>query len=70
MRLAGAPAAYDPGDQARLRQALQKADDENLKRGRDVRLQNGERLILKDTVTGNLYAVSIASGSLTVSGPL
>ena len=32
----------------------------------DVRLQNGERLILKDTVTGTLYSVEVHSGVLTV----
>lgn len=33
MKLAAAPAQYDAGDQARLRGALERADDQNLKRG-------------------------------------
>ncbi len=33
MRLAAAPARYDPADQARLRGALEQADADNLKRG-------------------------------------
>jgi hypothetical protein len=33
MKLAAAPPTYDPGDQSRLRGALEQADAENLKRG-------------------------------------
>ena len=33
MKLASAPPQYDAGDQARLRGALERADDQNLKRG-------------------------------------
>lgn len=33
MKLASAPAQYDPGDQSRLRGALEQADADNLKRG-------------------------------------
>ncbi len=33
MKLAAAPARYDPADQARLRGALERADAQNLKRG-------------------------------------
>lgn len=33
MKLSAAPTTYDPGDQARMRQAIQDADRDNLKRG-------------------------------------
>jgi hypothetical protein len=33
VKLPVAPAQYDPGDQARLRGALERADDQSLKRG-------------------------------------
>lgn len=70
MNLATPPDKYDRSDHARVRQAIQAADKENFKKGRDVRLENGERLILKDTVTGDLYQLQFKSGVLTVTGPL
>ena len=33
MKLAPAPAAYDPADQARVRAQIERADAQNLKRG-------------------------------------
>jgi hypothetical protein len=33
VKLAAAPPTYDPGDQSRLRGALERADADNLKRG-------------------------------------
>jgi hypothetical protein len=33
VKLASAPAQYDPADQARLRGALERADADNVKRG-------------------------------------
>lgn len=34
-------------------------------KGADVRLENGERLILKDTVTGQRWSIYVASGVIT-----
>ena len=64
MILPAAPGAYDRVDQTKLRDALQRADGETLKRGRDVELGAG-RLILTDTVTGQRYALKMAGGSVS-----
>ena len=66
MILASAPAAYDRADQAALRDALQRADAEALKRGRDVELGRG-RLIV--TSPGGLrFALTVADdGSLATA---
>lgn len=64
MILSSAPGAYDRADQARMRDVLQRADAENLKRGRDVELGRG-RLILTDEATGARYALSMTSGVAT-----
>ena len=45
MILSTAPAAYDRADQASLRDTLQRADAENLKRGRDVELGRGRLIV-------------------------
>ena len=64
MILSSAPGAYDRADQAALRETLQRADAENLKRGRDVELGRG-RLIVTDEATGLRYALSISGGTAT-----
>ena len=61
MILSSAPAAYDRADQARMRDSLQRADAENLKRGRDVELGRG-RLIVTDEATGLRYALTMSAG--------
>lgn len=70
MNLAGAPGAYDPRDQAKLRQALQQADAQNFKSGRDLRLENGERLILKASDGSRWALVVSTAGVLSTTGPL
>ena len=66
MILGSAPAAYDRADQAALRDALQRADAESLKRGRDVELGRG-RLILTSP-GGFRFAVTVADdGSLATA---
>ena len=64
MILPGAPNAYDRSDQARVRDTIQRADAENLKRGRDVELGRG-RLIVTDGATGLRYALSMTEGVAT-----
>lgn len=56
MNLSEAPALYDQADQARVRAALQRADGENLKRGRDIALGSA---FLKP---GSVYNVTAHSG--------
>lgn len=41
MNLVHAPQAYSQQDQARIRDDIEKADQENLKRGRDIELGSG-----------------------------
>jgi hypothetical protein len=67
VKLAKAPGAYDAAEQNRLRAALEAADRESLKRGRDLELAGGARLILQDTVTGARYALTVASGAVTLT---
>jgi len=57
---------YDRADQAQLRDALRRADADNLKRGRDVSLGEA-RLILTDGVTGDRYALTVMGGVLGVA---
>lgn len=64
MILSSAPNAYDRADQASLRDAVQRADAANLKRGRDVELGAG-RLIITDDVTGQRYALTMSSGAVS-----
>ena len=64
MMLGSAPGTYDRAEQARMRETLQRADAENLKRGRDVELGRG-RLIVTDEATGLRYALSISDGAAT-----
>ena len=45
---------------------LEAADRQNRKAGADVEISAG-RLILTDSVTGDRVAVSVASGSVTVT---
>ena len=66
MNLASPPDAYSRADQAQMREALRRADGDNHKRGRDLVVGPG-KLVLTDTVTGALYAVSVASGVLVLS---
>lgn len=65
MILPSPPAAYDRADQAQLRDALRRADSDNLKRGRDLALGSA-RLILTDAVTGERYVVTVSGGVLGV----
>ena len=64
MILSSAPASYDRADQARMRETLQRADTENVKRGRDVELGRG-RLIVTDEATGLRYALTLSGGIAT-----
>ncbi len=66
MILPDAPNAYDRADQANMRAALKVADAQNIKRGQDYEV-GAARVILTDTVTKARYALTVASGSLTVT---
>lgn len=47
MNLAPAPERYDRAQEQRTREETRRADEENFKRGRDLFLVQGERLVLK-----------------------
>lgn len=66
MNLPRATPAYDATDQERMRVDVTDADRENRKRGQDVEIAGSERLILKDTVTGTRYSLTIASGAVAL----
>jgi hypothetical protein len=58
------------GPDPELRAAIERADAENHKRGRDIEVGPNCRVILTDTVTGDRYALTSASGALVLTGPL
>lgn len=70
MILQPAPPAYNAGDQNRVREAVSRADSENIKFGKDAILARGERLVLVSP-DGTQYALSVDNaGTLsTVSYP-
>lgn len=68
MKLSRTLPYYDEADQTQLRVAIERADDENLKRGRDleihpariiVRSPNGSRWAITVSNTGTLSATAI-----------
>jgi hypothetical protein len=63
MILPSPPVGYDRADQAQMRDAVRRADNENHKRGRDLELGSA-RLILTDAATGERYVLSVAGGVL------
>ena len=78
MKLGQAPLKYDPGDQARMRGALERADAQNWKRGSDVSLVNVKltvdgRNVLTDQasdVTGALGYTPVNKAGDTMTGAL
>jgi hypothetical protein len=62
MNLPKPPAAYDAADQAQLRRSLEAADARNMKSGTVL-----DRILMRDTATGAVVTVTIASGVLAIS---
>ncbi|NBW13798.1 MAG: hypothetical protein EBR82_37935 [Caulobacteraceae bacterium] len=58
------PAQYDRGAMALLVAALETADRANVKKDEEW---NPRRLVLKDTVTGTRYVLTVASGALVLT---
>lgn len=56
-----APETYSQDDQAALRDALRREDGKNLKRGRDIEVAGGMRLILT-APDGGQWAVEVDNG--------
>lgn len=57
---------YDRRNETDFRTLVKQALDQCLRRNQDVEIGNG-RLILKDTVTGSRYSVTMVSGVLTTT---
>lgn len=65
MKLQQPPLAYNRMTEVQRNRSIEQADAENHKRNRDVEIGQG-RLILTDTVTGDRYSLTVASGSVTL----
>ena len=63
MNLPPAPQTYTRDDQQAVRREVDRADRENLKKLQDIRLENGERLILKSP-NGTLYAITVSDAGM------
>jgi hypothetical protein len=62
MNLPKPPAQYDLTDQSQVRRILESEDKRNLKAGAVF-----DRILLRDTVTGVVVALSVASGVVVIA---
>ena len=62
MQLPKAPPQYDGGEQAQLRGILEREDKRNLKAGTVF-----DKVLLRDSVTGAVRTLTVASGSLVIT---
>lgn len=60
-----APETYNRSNEQQLREELRRADGENFKKGRDVRLEQGERLIMRSP-NGTQWIVSVSNAGAIV----
>lgn len=70
MSLPTPPKNYDALDQSITRGEIERLDGQNHKKGRDIEVGAGKRIIETDTVTGARYAIVVTNGVLTLNGPL
>lgn len=56
------PKHYDATHQANLQRALEQSDKQNIKQGHVF-----EKILMKDTVTGETVTLTVASGSLVIT---
>lgn len=66
MNFPTAPQAYGQRNEASFRELVKRAVDGCFRHGQDIEVGTG-RLILKDTVTGARYSVTMVSGTLTTT---
>ena len=66
-KFAPAPGEYDRRDQQEFRNELERRDGVNLKADRHVQLRKGVAIRVYDTVTGEPYEITVASGALVVT---
>jgi len=62
MNLPKPPAQYDLTDQSQMRRTLESEDKRNIKAGSVF-----DRILLRDTVTGVVVTLSVASGAVVVT---
>ena len=62
MQLPKPPIQYQDSDQAQLRGILEREDKRNLKAGAVF-----DKLLLRDSVTGTVRTVTVASGSFVIT---
>lgn len=62
-----APQQYSAFDQQTMRRTLDERDLEAHKKGRDIEIGKSCRAIFTDTVTGTRYAMTVASGVVTLT---
>lgn len=53
---------YDKANEAQTRRALNEADQKNIKRGVPL-----DKLLLRDTDTGEIVTITVASGILVIA---
>lgn len=62
MQLPKAPANYDGADQAQVRGIIEREDKHNIKSGNVF-----NKILMKDTATGQTVTLTVASGSLVIT---
>ena len=67
MKLSAPTPMYDGIDQASARRQIEDADKLNYKKGQDVIVTAGQRLIQQDSVTSDYYRITVVSGVLTLT---
>ena len=58
---------YQRDNEARFRNQVAQDNAQNHKRGGDIEVGKGCRVIFVDTVTGTRYAVAVTSGALALT---
>lgn len=66
LKLPLAPEKYDRGDQTQMRGVIERADQQNLKRGETIILTAGQRIVIPDESTGALYRLKVSAGVLSI----
>ena len=68
MNFAVAPKEYDQSAEQSFRNQVRAAEAENFKKGQDMRLQRGERLILVSP-NGTLYYLTVNNAGVLGTSP-
>jgi hypothetical protein len=66
MKLPRPRPTYDAQDEAQMRNQIEQADAQNLKRGQNVEIGGGAALIISDAA-GNRFRVTVVGGVVTAT---